>query len=55
MTIDTDGSDVYVGISKASPDKYHIIKRQLDDGAVTDLAPYADGQHASIRNINRPG
>jgi hypothetical protein len=55
MTIDTDGSDVYVGISKASPDKYHIIKRRLDDGAVTDLAPYGNGQHASIRNINRPG
>jgi Tol biopolymer transport system component len=55
MTIDTDGNDVYVGISKASPDKYHIIKRRLDDGAITDLAPYGDGQHASIRNINRPG
>jgi hypothetical protein len=55
MTIDTDGSDVYIGISKASPDKYHIIKRRLDDGAVTDLAPYGDGQHASIRNVNRPG
>jgi hypothetical protein len=55
MTTDADGNDVYVGISKASPDKYHIIKRRLDDGAVTDLAPYGDGQHASIRNINRPG
>jgi hypothetical protein len=55
MTIDADGSDVYVGISKASPDKYHIIKRRLVDGAVTDLAPYGEGQHASIRNINRPG
>jgi hypothetical protein len=29
MTIDTDGSDVYVGISKANPDKYHIIKVPL--------------------------
>jgi hypothetical protein len=55
ITTDTDGSDVYVGISKASPDKFHIIKRRLDDGAVTDLAPYGHGQHASIRNINRPG
>jgi hypothetical protein len=55
ITTDTDGSEVYVGISKANPDKYHIIKRRLDDGAVTDLAPYGDGQHASIRNINRPG
>jgi hypothetical protein len=53
MTIDTDGSDVL--LARASPDKYHIIKRRLDDGAVTDLAPYGDGQHASIHNINRPG
>jgi hypothetical protein len=55
MTIDADGNDVYVGISKASPDKWHIIKRRLDSGAVTDLAPAGEGQHASIRNIDRPG
>jgi hypothetical protein len=55
MVIDTDGNDVYVGISKASPDNYHIIKRRLDNGTVTDLAPYGEGQHVSIRNINRPG
>ena len=55
MTIDSDGSDVYVGVSKADPDKYHVIKRRLADGAVTDLAPYGVAQHASIRNINRPG
>jgi hypothetical protein len=54
MTIDADGSDVYVGISKSDPDKYHIIKRRLEDGVVTDLAPYGAGQHASMRNINRP-
>jgi hypothetical protein len=55
MTIDADGSDVYVGISKDNPDKYHIIKRRLVDGKVTDLAPYGKGQHASLRNINLPG
>ncbi|SEE85733.1 hypothetical protein SAMN05444161_7475 [Rhizobiales bacterium GAS191] len=55
MTIDVDGEDVYVGISKADPDKYHIIKRRLRDGAATDLAPYGEGQHASLRNTNRPG
>jgi hypothetical protein len=55
MTIDSDGSDVYVGVSKAEPDKYHIIKRRIEDGAVTVLAPYGDAQHASVRNINRPG
>ena len=55
MTIDADGSDVYVGISKDNPDKFHIIKRRLIDGKVTDLAPYGEGQHASLRNINLPG
>ena len=55
MTIDADGSDVYVGISKDDPDKYHIIKRRLVDGQVTDLAPYGEGQHASLRNTSRPG
>lgn len=55
MTIDVDGSDVYVGISKSDPDKFHIIKRRLVDGTVTDLAPYGEGQHASLRNTNLPG
>lgn len=55
MTIDSDGSDIYVGISKDHPDKYHIIKRRLVDGAVTDLTPHGQAQHTSIRNIDRPG
>jgi hypothetical protein len=55
MAIDADGRDVYVGISKSEPDKYHIIKRRLDDGTITDLAPYGAGQHASMRNTRRPG
>jgi hypothetical protein len=55
MAIDEDGSDVYVGISKADPDKWHVIKRRLDDGRVTDLAPAGYGTHVSARNINRPG
>jgi hypothetical protein len=55
MMIDEDGSDVYVGISKADPDKWHVIKRRLEDGKVTDLAPAGYGTHASTRNINRPG
>ena len=55
MTIDSDGSDVYVGVSKAAADKYHVIKRRLKDGAITDLVPRGQAQHASIRNINRPG
>ena len=55
IALDIDGNDVYVGISKANPDKYHVIKRRLRDGAVTDLAPYGEAQHVSVRNINRPG
>lgn len=55
MAIDADGKDVYVGISKADPDKWHVIKRRLEDGTVTDLAPAGYGTHSSLRNINRPG
>jgi hypothetical protein len=55
MAIDEDGSDVYVGISKADPDKWHVIKRRLEDGKVTDLAPAGYGTHVSARNIKRPG
>jgi len=55
MAVDADGSDVYVGISKADPDKWHIIKRRLADGVVTKLAPAGYGAHVSTRNINRPG
>ena len=55
MTIDADGHDVYVGISKSDPDKYHVIKRRLIDGVVTVLAPRGDARHASLRNINKPG
>jgi hypothetical protein len=55
MAIDEDGGDVYVGISKAEPDKWHVIKRRLDDGRVTDLAPAGYGTHVSTRNIERPG
>lgn len=54
MTTDADGSDVYVGISKSNPDKWHVIKRRLKDGVVTDLAPAGYATHASIRNIRRP-
>jgi hypothetical protein len=55
MAVDADGSDIYVGISKADPDKWHIIKRRLEDGVVTDLAPAGYATHVSVRNINRPG
>lgn len=55
MTVDADGHDVYVGISKADPDKYRVIKRRLSDGAVTVLTPRGPAQHASLRSSGRPG
>ncbi|MGM4894566.1 hypothetical protein [Tardiphaga sp. 709] len=55
MTVDIDGYEVYVGISKSAPDKYQVIKRRLQDGQVTALAPYGEAQHASMRAIRRPG
>jgi len=55
MTVDSDGREVYVGISKSDPDIYQVIKRRLEDGVVTALAPYGEAQHASTRAIHRPG
>jgi hypothetical protein len=55
MTVDAVGDEVYVGISKSAPDKYQVIKRRLQDGQVTALAPYGEAQHASMRAIRRPG
>ena len=55
MATDADGNDVYIGISKADPDKWHVIKRRLQDGVVTDLAPAGHAEHASLRSIKRPG
>jgi len=54
MTVDSDGEEVYVGISKSNPDKQQVIKRRLKDGQVTPLLPYGDHQHASMRAIGRP-
>jgi hypothetical protein len=54
MTVDDDGDEVYVGISKSEPDKYHVIKRRLKDGVVTSLAPFGEGQHVSLRAVTKP-
>ena len=55
LTTDPNGDDVYVGISKSEPDLFHVIKRRLRDGLVTDLLPYGQISHASLRNTQRPG
>lgn len=55
LTVDADGQDIAVGVSKSKPDNGRVIKRRLHDGKVTllTLGGYAD--HTSTRNINRPG
>jgi hypothetical protein len=55
LTVDEDGQDVYVGISKSQLDKFHVIKRRLEDGAITDLLTRSSAQHVSARSIKRPG
>ena len=55
MTVDEDGSEVYVGISKSYPDEYQVIKRRLSDGKVTPLTKYGEAMHASLRALDRPG
>jgi hypothetical protein len=54
MTVDNDGDEVYVGISKSEPDLYQVIKRRLKDGVVTSLSRYGEGQHVSLRATTRP-
>jgi hypothetical protein len=55
MTVDADGSEISVGISKSDPDKYQVIKRRLADGKVTSLMRYGEAMHASLRSLDRPG
>ncbi|TPI09021.1 hypothetical protein FJW06_27745 [Mesorhizobium sp. B4-1-3] len=55
MTVDADGSEIYVGISKSDPDRFQVIKRRLSDGKVTSLMKYGEASHASLRALNKPG
>lgn len=55
MTVDEDGSEIYVGISKSDPDKFQVIKRRLSDGKVTSLMKYGEAMHASLRALDKPG
>ncbi|UCI07395.1 hypothetical protein [Mesorhizobium sp. B1-1-8] len=55
LTLDDDGSEVYVGVSKSDPDKYQIIKRRLSDGKVTSLTAHGEAEHTSTRALDRPG
>jgi hypothetical protein len=55
MTVDADGVEIMVGISKSAPDKYQVVSRRLDTGAVTQLLPYGEATHVSLRSISREG
>lgn len=55
MSIDQNGDEVAVGVSKSSQDDGRVIKRRLVDGVVTILTQGGYASHASARSINRPG
>jgi len=55
LTVDENGDDVAVGVSKSSPDNGRVIKRRLIDGAVTVLTTGGYATHTSTRCPGRPG
>lgn len=55
LTIDADGEDVAVGVSKSAPDEGRVIARRLRDGRVTVLTSGGYASHTSARNVQRPG
>lgn len=55
LTMDADGADIAVGVSKSQPDLGRVIKRRLTDGAVTVLTSGGFAGHTSTRNIQRQG
>ncbi len=55
LTVDQNGDEVAVGVSKSAPDEGRVIKRRLSDGAVTVLTKGGYASHTSARNYNRPG
>ena len=55
LTLDSEGNDIAVGVSKTKPDDGRVIKRRLKDGKVTVLTSGGYASHVSTRNIDRPG
>ncbi len=55
LTIDENGDEVAVGVSKSSPDNGRVIKRRLSDGVVTVLTKGGYATHTSTRCYGRPG
>lgn len=55
LTLDADGKDIAVGVSKSKPDSGRVIKRRLSDGFVTVLTSGGFATHTSTRNVDLPG
>jgi hypothetical protein len=55
LTVDENGDEVAVGVSKSKPDEGRVIKRRLRDGKVTVLTAGGYASHTSTRNVDRPG
>lgn len=55
LTLDENGEDIAVGVSKVNPDDGRVIKRRLRDGAITVLTDGGYASHVSARNVDRPG
>ncbi len=55
LTVDQNGDEVAVGVSKSSPDNGRVIKRRLTDGSVTVLTHGGYATHTSTRCYGRSG
>lgn len=55
LTLDADGEDIAVGVSKSKLDEGRVIKRRLKDGEVTVLTPGGWASHTSARNTMQKG
>ena len=55
LTVDKNGDDIAVGVSKSKPDESKVIKRRLKDGKITALTKGGYAGHTSTRNFMRPG
>jgi len=54
LTIDLNGDDVAVGVSKSKPDDGQLIARRLRDGKISILIPKGYARHTSARNTQNP-
>ena len=55
LTLDADGEDIAVGVSKSPPDEGSVIARRLLDGSVRRLTSGGYAWHTSARNTRTRG